>query len=92
VPKRAKKPVVSDAVRAFLSAIGKIGGNVGGKRGAQRRGRLGGTARAKALTAVERREASSHAAATRWNKLTKEQRKRHAKKLARARWSKSQTK
>jgi hypothetical protein len=87
VAKRAKKPALPAAVRAYLSVIGKIGGNIGGRAGAQRRGHLGGTARAKALNATERSAAASQAATSRWSKLTKEQRKRHARKLAKARWS-----
>jgi hypothetical protein len=88
VAKRAKKLALPAAVRAYLSAIGKIGGNVGGKPAAKRRGHLGGIARAKNLTVAERREASSHAATARWEKTDKVARRRAARKAARARWAK----
>jgi len=81
VPRKRKLP---KSVLAFLSEIG----HKGGKAGRGERKAAGGKARARNLTAAERREASSHAASLRWQKTDKAARRRAARKAARARWAK----
>jgi len=79
--KRRPKSQLPEAVRNYLSKIGRKGGKAGS-------GSPGGEARAKALTAEERSEAASKAVSARWSRKTKKQRQAAARKLAKARWGK----
>jgi len=82
VPRRRRpKSQLPEAVRDYLSKIGRKGGKAGS-------GSPGGKARAKALTAAERSQAASKAVSARWSRKTKAQRKAAARELAKARWSK----
>jgi len=79
--KRRPKSELPEAVRDYLSKIGRKGGKAGS-------GSPGGKARARALTAAERSEAASKAVRARWSRKTKAQRRAAARKLAKARWAK----
>ncbi|HEY6486950.1 MAG TPA: hypothetical protein VIX83_11255 [Candidatus Cybelea sp.] len=73
MPKKPRPPVLVGAAAATLAAVGKLWGEDDGKDPAAvalgRRGGLkGGPARAKSLTAEERKESACKAAAARWGK------------------------
>jgi hypothetical protein len=73
-PKGQKRPadVVSNAVKVMKIATGEeaeeFDGSDGKDPAAQAMGRKGGKARAKKLSAVDRKEISRKAAATRWRR------------------------
>ena len=86
--RRSKLPL---AILAFLSEIGRRGGiTTGTSPEGKARARALGKARAKSLTADERREAAVRAVKTRWAKdtSTKADRRKAARAAARARWGK----
>ena len=67
-PRREKRPadVIGAAVKVMKIATGKIHEDLPEPSGRVKSGKAGGAARAKALTAEERREIAKKAAVARW--------------------------